>query len=138
MEENNLPPLSVRVRPKTLEEVIGQEHLLHEGAPLFNMYKSGKLSSFLIYGPPGCGKTTVAEIFAQKYKHLTISATTEHIKDVKKLLQELTKENLFSNEVPVLIVDEIQHFNRKEQDAFLTFIEEGKIILIAQIGRAHV
>jgi len=131
MEENNLPPLSVRVRPKTLEEVIGQEHLLHEGAPLFNMYKSGKLSSFLIYGPPGCGKTTVAEIFAQKYKHLTISATTEHIKDVKKLLQELTKENLFSNEVPVLIVDEIQHFNRKEQDAFLTFIEEGKIILIA-------
>ena len=131
MEENNLPPLSVRVRPKTLEEVIGQEHLLHEGAPLFNMYKSGKLSSFLIYGPPGSGKTTVAEIFAQKYKHLTISATTEHIKDVKKLLQELTKENLFSNEVPVLIVDEIQHFNRKEQDAFLTFIEEGKIILIA-------
>ncbi|BAL81404.1 replication-associated recombination protein A [Caldisericum exile] len=126
-----LEPLAIRVRPKTLDEFVGQEHLVGEGAPLFNMYKSGKLSSFIIWGPPGSGKTTIAQILTQGRKTITISATTEHIKDVKKLMQELTKENLFSKETPIVIVDEIQHFNRKEQDAFLTFIEQGKIILIA-------
>lgn len=129
MEEHE--PLAVRVRPKTIDEFVGQEHLVKEGAPLFNMYKSGKLTSFIIWGPPGSGKTTIAQILTQGRKTITISATTEHIKNVKKLLQDLTKENLFSKEVPVVIVDEIQHFNRKEQDAFLTFIEQGKIILIA-------
>ncbi|MGB9769845.1 MULTISPECIES: replication-associated recombination protein A [Caldisericum] len=126
-----LEPLPVRVRPKTLEEFVGQEHLVKPGAPLFNMFKSGKLSSFIIWGPPGSGKTTIAQILTQGRKTITISATTEHIKDVKKLLKDLTKENLFVKETPVVIVDEIQHFNRKEQDAFLTFIEQGKIILIA-------
>lgn len=128
---DNLIPLAVRVRPKTLEEFVGQRHLLGPEGPLFNMYKSGKISSFLIWGPPGSGKTTIAEIFTQNRKHITISATTEHIKEVRKLLKDLTKESLFEASTPVVIVDEIQHFNRKEQDAFLTFIEEGKIILIA-------
>lgn len=128
---SELEPLASRVRPKTIEEFVGQEHLVGVGAPLFNMYKTGKLTSFIIWGPPGSGKTTIAQILAQGRKTITISATTEHIKDVKKLLQNLTKENLFSTETPVVIVDEIQHFNRKEQDAFLSFIEQGKIILIA-------
>jgi putative ATPase len=128
---SELEPLASRVRPKTIEEFVGQEHLVGVGAPLFNMYKTGKLTSFIIWGPPGSGKTTIAQILTQGRKSITISATTEHIKDVKKLLQSLTKENLFSTETPVVIVDEIQHFNRKEQDAFLSFIEQGKIILIA-------
>jgi ATPase related to the helicase subunit of the Holliday junction resolvase len=128
---SELEPLASRVRPKTIEEFVGQEHLVGVGAPLFNMYKTGKLTSFIIWGPPGSGKTTIAQILTQGRKTITISATTEHIKDVKKLLQNLTKENLFSTETPVVIVDEIQHFNRKEQDAFLSFIEQGKIILIA-------
>jgi len=128
---SELEPLASRVRPKTIEEFVGQEHLVGVGAPLFNMYKTGKLTSFIIWGPPGSGKTTIAQILTQGRKTITISATTEHIKDVKKLLQSLTKENLFSTEKPVVIVDEIQHFNRKEQDAFLSFIEQGKIILIA-------
>lgn len=128
---SELEPLASRVRPKTIEEFVGQEHLVGAGAPLFNMYKTGKLTSFIIWGPPGSGKTTIAQILTQGRKSITISATTEHIKDVKKLLQNLTKENLFSTETPVVIVDEIQHFNRKEQDAFLSFIEQGKIILIA-------
>jgi len=128
---DELEPLPIRVRPKIIEEFVGQEHLVGAGAPLFNMYKTGKLSSFIIWGPPGSGKTTIAQILTQGRKTITISATTEHIKDVKKLLQDLTKETLFSKEVPVVIVDEIQHFNRKEQDAFLSFIEQGKIILIA-------
>ena len=128
---SELEPLASRVRPKTIEEFVGQEHLVGVGAPLFNMYKTGKLTSFIIWGPPGSGKTTIAQILTQGRKSITISATTEHIKDVKKLLQNLTKENLFSTETPVVIVDEIQHFNRKEQDAFLSFIEQGKIILIA-------
>ncbi|MCI4462569.1 MAG: replication-associated recombination protein A [Caldisericum sp.] len=128
---SELEPLASRVRPKTIEEFVGQEHLVGVGAPLFNMYKTGKLTSFIIWGPPGSGKTTIAQILTQGRKSITISATTEHIKDVKKLLQNLTKENLFSTETPVVIVDEIQHFNRKEQDVFLSFIEQGKIILIA-------
>ncbi|MEF3244413.1 MAG: replication-associated recombination protein A [Caldisericaceae bacterium] len=128
---DNSIPLAVRVRPKTLEEFVGQRHLLGPYGPLFNMYKSGKISSFLIWGPPGSGKTTIAEIFTQNKKHITISATTEHIKEVRKILKDLTKESLFEPSIPIVIVDEIQHFNRKEQDAFLTFIEEGKITLIA-------
>lgn len=123
-------PLADRVRPESVDEFIGQEHLLGEGKPLRKMLTGTLLSSFLIYGPPGCGKTTIALLAAKKRKKIIISATTDHIKDVKKTIEGFIKEKEFSNITPVMIVDEIQHFNRKEQDAFLGPVENGSIILI--------
>ncbi len=131
-EENfQLPPLAERVRPKTLEEFIGQEKLLGSNGPLGRMIRSGRLHSFLIYGPPGTGKTTVAMIASKGFKRIFISATTAHIKDIRSLIARMRKENKFSGSRQVLIIDEIQHFNRKEQDAFLEAVEKGEIILIA-------
>lgn len=130
-EDRTPPPLADRVRSKTLEEFVGQTHLLREGKPLRRMIETGNISSFLIYGPPGSGKTTIALIATEERRRIFISATTEHIKDVKKIIEKLVKEKEFSRIKPVLIVDEIQHFNKKEQDAFLEPVEKGQIILIA-------
>lgn len=123
-------PLAERVRPETLDDFVGQEHLLGVNKPLRKMLEGGMLSSFLIYGPPGNGKTTIALLAAKDRKKVVISATTEHIKDVKKIIEVLVKEKNFSDVTPVVIVDEIQHFNKKEQDAFLEPVEKGDIILI--------
>jgi putative ATPase len=95
------------------------------------MIESGNLHSFLIYGPPGTGKTTIATIASIGRRSISISATTEHIKDVKKTLESLIKEKSFSQVTPVVIIDEMQHFTRREQDAFLDSVEKGEIILIA-------
>ena len=133
-ENNNqkfLSPLADRVRPNTLDDFVGQNMLIGENGPLGRMIRSGRISSFLIYGPPGTGKTTVAMIATKNLRRIVISATTAHIKDVKHLISTMKKEKTFSNVQPVLIVDEIQHFNRKEQDAFLEAVEKGDIILIA-------
>jgi putative ATPase len=129
--KGSFQPLADRVRPKSIDEFIGQEHVVGKDGPLGKMIRSGCLSSFLIYGPPGTGKTTIARIAASTRKTIFISATTAHIKDIRSLIKELAKEKAFSNRTPVLIIDEIQHFNRKEQDAFLNAVENGDIILIA-------
>ncbi len=133
--ENNkqkfLPPLADRVRPNTLDDFVGQNTLMGENGLLGRMIRSGRVSSFLIYGPPGTGKTTVAMIATKNLRRIVISATTAHIKDVKHLINTMKREKTFSNVQAVLIVDEIQHFNRKEQDAFLEAVEKGDIILIA-------
>ncbi|MGC8721643.1 MAG: replication-associated recombination protein A [Caldisericaceae bacterium] len=126
-----IPPLAYRVRPKTLNEFVGQSKELSHGRPLRKMIESGNLHSFLIYGPPGTGKTTIAQIASAGMRTVSFSATTEHIKDVKKSLENLIKETSFSQITPIIIVDEMQHFTRREQDAFLDYVEKGEIILIA-------
>ena len=124
-------PLADRVRPRTLSEFIGQKHVLSPGKPLYEMIKNNNLHSFLIYGPPGSGKTTIALIASKGRKRTFITATTTHIKDVREMLLGLKKEKEFSDVQNVLIVDEIQHFTRREQDAFLAPVENGDITLIA-------
>lgn len=123
-------PLAIRARPKTLDMIIGQEHLLGKGKPLRLLLEKEDLRSFLIWGPPGSGKTTVALIAAENRKSTIISATHDHIKDVKKIIGTLIREKRYTGKIPVLIVDEIQHFNRKEQDAFLEPVEKGSFVLI--------
>ncbi len=127
----HLPPLAERVRPKTLDEFVGQKKVLGENGALGRMIRSKHLSSFLIYGPPGTGKTTIAMIASEGFKRVFVSATTSHIKDIRALISGMKKEKQFSNTRKVLIIDEIQHFNRKEQDAFLEAVEKGDIILIS-------
>ncbi len=129
--KNLLPPLADRVRPLSLDDFVGQKRLIGENGPLRRIIRSGRISSFLIYGPPGCGKTTIAKIATNGLRATFISATTSHIKDVKQIILRMKKEKTFSNSQPILIIDEIQHFNRKEQDAFLESVEKGDIILIA-------
>ncbi len=126
-----LPPLAERVRPKTIDEFVGQESVVGADGPLEKMIRSGNISSFLIYGPPGTGKTTVAMLASEKFKKVFVSATNSKIKDIRALIARMRKENKFSGIRQVLIIDEIQHFNRKEQDAFLEAVEKGEIILIA-------
>ncbi len=126
-----LPPLAERVRPKTIDEFVGQESVVGADGPLGKMIRSGNISSFLIYGPPGTGKTTVAMLASEKFKKVFVSATNSKIKDIRSLIARMRKENKFSGIRQVLIIDEIQHFNRKEQDAFLEAVEKGEIILIA-------
>ena len=126
-----IPPLADRVRPRTLSEFIGQKDLLSPSKPLYEMIKKNNLHSFLVYGPPGSGKTTIALIASKGRKRTFITATTTHIKDVREMLLGLKKEKEFSDVQNVLIVDEIQHFTRREQDAFLAPVENGDITLIA-------
>jgi len=130
-DKGTIPPLAYRVRPESLEGFIGQSKELSKGRPLRKMIESGNLHSFLIYGPPGTGKTTIATIASIGRRSISVSATTEHIKDVKKTLESLIKEKSFSQVTPVVIIDEMQHFTRREQDAFLDSVEKGEIILIA-------
>lgn len=126
-----IPPLADRIRPDSLAEFVGQEELVGLGKPLYKMIERKSLSSFLIYGPPGSGKTTIALIASRERKKTFITATTAHIKDVRSMLLRFKKEKEFSKVQHVLIVDEIQHFTRREQDAFLGPVERGDIILIA-------
>lgn len=129
--KESIPPLADRIRPDSLAEFVGQEELVGEGKPLYKMIERKSLSSFLIYGPPGSGKTTIALIASKERKKTFITATTAHIKDVRSMLLRFKKDKEFSKVQHVLIVDEIQHFTRREQDAFLGPVERGDIILIA-------
>ena len=129
--KESIPPLADRIRPDSLAEFVGQEELVGLGKPLYKMIERKSLSSFLIYGPPGSGKTPIDIIASRERKKTFITATTAHIKDVRSMLLRFKKEKEFSKVQHVLIVDEIQHFTRREQDAFLGPVERGDIILIA-------
>ena len=128
-----LPPLPERMRPRSLEEYVGQRHLVGEGCILRKMIESGNLSSFILWGPPGVGKTTLAHIIAQTLDRdfYTLSAVTAGVKDVRDVFEKARGSSLFNQKgAPILFIDEIHRFNKAQQDALLGAVENGTIVLI--------
>ncbi len=128
-----LPPLPERMRPHSLEEYVGQKHLVGEGSILRNMIRSGSLSSFILWGPPGVGKTTLAKIVATSLERefFTLSAISSGVKDVREVIDKAKGNSLFSGGLaPILFIDEIHRFNKSQQDALLGAVEDGTIVLI--------
>ena len=128
--ENN-EPLAERLRPTTIDEIVGQDHLLGKGKILRNMIESDKVPSMMFWGPPGVGKTTIAKVIANvtKADFITFSAVTSGIKEIKTVMEEAEKNRLFGGKT-IVFVDEIHRFNKAQQDAFLPFVEKGSIILV--------
>ena len=129
-DESNLP-LAARLRPRTLDEFVGQKHLLGEGKVLRRIIESDKIGSMIFWGPPGVGKTTLARIIAghTKANFIDFSAVTSGIKEIKQVMEQAEKGRRFGAKT-ILFVDEIHRFNKAQQDAFLPFVEKGSIILI--------
>ena len=128
-----LPPLPERMRPNSLSEYVGQRHLVGEGCVLRKMIESGNLSSFILWGPPGVGKTTLAHIIAQTLDRdfYTLSAVTSGVKDVRDVFEKARSSSLFNQKgAPILFIDEIHRFNKAQQDALLGAVETGTIVLI--------
>lgn len=129
-----LPPLAERLRPQTLDDYIGQEHLVGEGAVIRRMIDSGNISSFILWGPPGVGKTTLARIIAKATNSTfhTLSAVSSGVKDVREVIERCRKEatSFFANGRPILFIDEIHRFSKSQQDSLLGAVEDGTITLI--------
>ena len=128
-----LPPLPERMRPQSLEGYVGQRHLIGEGCILRNMIESGNLSSFILWGPPGVGKTTLSRIVAQSLgrEFYTLSAGSSGVKDVRDVIDKARSNTIFSRGLsPILFIDEIHRFNKSQQDALLGAVEDGTIVLI--------
>ena len=128
-----LPPLPERLRPRTLDQYVGQRHLVGEGCVLRRMIESGNLSSFILWGPPGVGKTTLAHIIASTLdrEFFTLSAVTAGVKDVRDIFEKAGRSSLFNQKgAPILFIDEIHRFNKAQQDALLGAVENGTIVLI--------
>lgn len=125
-------PLAERIRPVSLDEYVGQEHLVGKGSVLRNMIESGNLSSFILWGPPGVGKTTLANIISKQLDRnfFTLSAVSSGVKDVREVIAKAKDKNLFNPKTPILFIDEIHRFNKGQQDALLGAVEDGTIILI--------
>lgn len=133
MLTRNLPPLPERMRPKNLSSYVGQRHLVGEGCILRNMIESGNVSSFILWGPPGVGKTTLARIIAESLDRdfYTLSAVSSGVKDVRDVIDAARNKSLFSRAAaPILFIDEIHRFNKAQQDALLGAVEAGTVILV--------
>ncbi len=124
-------PLAARLRPQTIDEMVGQQHLLGQGKVLRRIIEQDKVSSMIFWGPPGIGKTTLANVIANqtKAKFINFSAVTSGIKEIKAVMQE-AENSLKFGEKTILFIDEIHRFNKAQQDAFLPFVEKGSIVLI--------
>ena len=125
-------PLAERLRPHTLDDYIGQQHLVGEGAVLRRMIDSGRISSFILWGPPGVGKTTLAHIIASKLEipFYTLSAVTSGVKDVRDVIEKAQKGRFFNEASPILFIDEIHRFSKSQQDSLLGAVEKGIVTLI--------
>ena len=130
-EAELLQPLASRLRPRDLDEFVGQKHLLGEGKVLRRLIEEDKIGSMIFWGPPGVGKTTLASIIAKrtKSKFVDFSAVTSGIKEIKAVM-ELAEQARAVGARTILFVDEIHRFNKAQQDAFLPYVEKGSIILI--------
>ncbi|MBW8360943.1 MAG: replication-associated recombination protein A [Kaistella sp.] len=129
---NSNMPLAERMRPKTLDEVLGQEHLTGKNGTVRKMLENDTLNSLIFWGPPGTGKTTLAEIISEQSgrKFFKLSAVSSGVKDVREVIEDAKKQNLFSGKSPILFIDEIHRFNKSQQDSLLHAVEKGWIVLI--------
>ena len=128
-----LPPLPERMRPRDLDGYVGQKHLAGPGGVIRNMISTGNLTSFILWGPPGVGKTTLARIVSKSMKRefFTLSAVSAGVKEVREVIEKARSGSIFSAEAaPVLFIDEIHRFNKSQQDALLGAVEDGTIVLI--------
>ena len=125
-------PLAERLRPKSLDDYIGQKHLVGQGAVLRKMIDSGRISSFILWGPPGVGKTTLAQIIANRLEvpFYTLSAVTSGVKDVREVIEKASNNRFFSQQSPILFIDEIHRFSKSQQDSLLGAVERGVVTLI--------
>ena len=125
-------PLAERLRPRTLDDYIGQRHLVGEGAVLRRMIDAGRISSFILWGPPGVGKTTLAQIIAHRLEtpFYTLSAVTSGVKDVRDVIEKAQKSRFFNEASPILFIDEIHRFSKSQQDSLLGAVERGIVTLI--------
>ncbi|MBR6445329.1 MAG: replication-associated recombination protein A [Prevotella sp.] len=125
-------PLAERLRPRSLDDYVGQQHLVGEGAVLRKMIDAGRISSFILWGPPGVGKTTLAQIIANKLEvpFYTLSAVTSGVKDVREVIEKARNGRFFSSASPILFIDEIHRFSKSQQDSLLGAVERGVVTLI--------
>lgn len=125
-------PLAERLRPQRLEDYVGQQHLVGEGAVLQQMIRSKQVSSFILWGPPGVGKTTLAQLLAHEMgvEFYTLNAVTSGVKDVRDIIERIQGNTLFQANTPLLFIDEIHRFNKTQQDSLLGAVERGTFILI--------
>ena len=125
-------PLAERMRPQKLDDYIGQKHLVGEGAILRKMIDAGRISSFILWGPPGVGKTTLAQIIAHKLDtpFYTLSAVTSGVKDVRDVIEKARNNRFFNQISPILFIDEIHRFSKSQQDSLLGAVEKGVVTLI--------
>lgn len=125
-------PLAERMRPRSLDEYVGQKHLVGEGAIMRKMIDAGRISSFILWGPPGVGKTTLAQIVAQTLKvpFYTLSAVTSGVKDVREVIERAKNGRFFNSASPIFFIDEIHRFSKSQQDSLLGAVEKGTVTLI--------
>ncbi|MDD6867595.1 MAG: replication-associated recombination protein A, partial [Prevotella sp.] len=125
-------PLAERMRPRTLDDYVGQRHLVGEGGVLRKMIDSGHISSFILWGPPGVGKTTLAQIIANRLEtpFFTLSAVTSGVKEVREVIERARKGRFFNSASPILFIDEIHRFSKSQQDSLLGAVEKGVVTLI--------
>lgn len=127
-----MEPLAERMRPRTLDAYVGQKHIVGKGAVLRPMIDSGRIASFILWGPPGVGKTTLAQIIANKLEtpFYTLSAVTSGVKDVREVIEKARQNRFFTTASPILFIDEIHRFSKSQQDSLLGAVEKGIVTLI--------